>query len=74
MNRLEFGQGACDKTRRYMDSYISNELLVETTHELLANLPAPDDLSFLHSGMCQTCLPHRRPADNRAIWRRHSER
>ena len=35
MNRPQFGESACEKTRRYMDAYLSNELLVETTHDLL---------------------------------------
>jgi len=47
---------------------------VEATHELLSSMPAPEDLSFMHSGLCQTCLPHSRPAKNTAIWRRHSGR
>ena len=38
MNRIQFGEGACEKTRRYMDAYISNELLVETNHEMLRHL------------------------------------
>jgi hypothetical protein len=29
---------ACDQTRKYLDSYISSELLVETNHELLRHL------------------------------------
>ena len=37
MNRVQFGEGACEKTRKYLDSYIGNELLVETNHEV----PAP---------------------------------
>jgi hypothetical protein len=40
MNRVQFGEGACEKTRRYMDAYISNELLVETNHEMLRHLDA----------------------------------
>lgn len=47
---------------------------VEVTHELMSELPAADDLSFLHSGLCQTCLPHSRPAEDHAIWRRRSGR
>lgn len=47
---------------------------VEATHELLSALPSAEDLSFLHSGLCQTCLPHSRPSKNTAIWRRHSGR
>ena len=38
MNRVQFGEGACEKTRKYLDSYISNELLVETNHEVLRHL------------------------------------
>ncbi|HEY2012363.1 MAG TPA: zf-HC2 domain-containing protein [Bryobacteraceae bacterium] len=38
MNRVEFGEGACEQTRRYLDSYVSNELLTETSHELLRHL------------------------------------
>ncbi len=38
MNIVSFGEGACGKTRRYLDSYISNELLVETNHEVLRHL------------------------------------
>lgn len=38
MNIVQFGEGACEKTRRYLDSYISNELLVETNHEVLRHL------------------------------------
>lgn len=38
MNIVSFGEGACEKIRRYLDSYISNELLVETNHEVLRHL------------------------------------
>jgi anti-sigma factor (TIGR02949 family) len=38
MNRVPFGEGGCEKARRYLDSYISNELLVETNHEMLRHL------------------------------------
>src|SRR5438067_3523314 len=38
MNIVAFGQGGCGRTRRYMDSYISNELLVESSIELLRHL------------------------------------
>ena len=38
MNIVHFGEGACEKTRSYLDSYISNELLVETNHEVLRHL------------------------------------
>jgi len=38
MNRVEFGEGACERTRKYLDSYVSNELLIETNHEVLRHL------------------------------------
>ena len=38
MNRVQFGEGGCEKTRKYLDSYISNELLVETNHEVVRHL------------------------------------
>ena len=38
MNRIQFGEGACGKMRRYLDSYVSNELLVETNHEVLRHI------------------------------------
>lgn len=38
MNVISFGHGACARTLRYLDSYISGELLVETNHEVLAHL------------------------------------
>lgn len=47
---------------------------VDVTHSLMTELPGADDLSFLHSGLCQTCLPHSRPASNIAVWRRSSGR
>ncbi len=47
---------------------------IETAHDIMSALPSDDDLSFLHSGLCQTCLPHSRPAENHTIWRRTSGR
>lgn len=47
---------------------------VETAHDIMAAVPTGDDLSFLHSGLCQTCLPHSKPADNRSPWERRSGR
>ncbi|HVE15850.1 MAG TPA: zf-HC2 domain-containing protein [Chthoniobacterales bacterium] len=38
MNRVSFGESACERTRKYLDSYISNELLIETNHEVLRHL------------------------------------
>ena len=38
MNVIPFERGACDRIRRYVDSYVSNELLVETNHEVLRHV------------------------------------
>jgi hypothetical protein len=44
MKLVQFGNSACARIRRYMDSYINNELLVETNHEVLRHLES-----------CQSC-------------------
>jgi hypothetical protein len=38
MNRLQFGEGGCERTRKYFDAYISNELMVETNYEVLRHI------------------------------------
>src|SRR5690242_1148307 len=38
MNSMSHRNSACEKIRDYLDSYISNELLVETNHEVLRHL------------------------------------
>jgi anti-sigma factor (TIGR02949 family) len=38
MNRIQFGEGGCERARKYLDSYISNELLVETNHEVMRHV------------------------------------
>jgi anti-sigma factor (TIGR02949 family) len=38
VNVLNFNSGQCDRIRRQMDAYLSNELLVETTGEMLKHL------------------------------------
>ena len=48
--------------------------LVETAHQILSSLPDAEDLHFLHSGLCQTSLPHSKPALNHTVWRRTSGR
>lgn len=40
MNVVSFGETACEKTRRYLDAYVSNELLIETNQEVLHHLEA----------------------------------
>jgi anti-sigma factor (TIGR02949 family) len=38
MNRIQFGEGGCEKARKYLDAYISNELMVETNYEVLRHI------------------------------------
>src|SRR5216684_1862406 len=38
MRTIPSSESACEKIRGYLDSYISNELLVETNHEVLRHL------------------------------------
>jgi hypothetical protein len=38
MKIVDFGQGNCERVRRYLDSYISNELLVESNLEVLRHI------------------------------------
>jgi len=38
MNIIPFGDSACERTRRYLDSYINNELLAETNREVSRHL------------------------------------
>jgi len=38
MKVINFGEKACEKVRGYFDSYLDNELLVETNHEVLRHL------------------------------------
>lgn len=62
------GEGIAGRARRRAGRELDLAL------EVLASLPAAADLGFLHSGLCQTSLPHSRPASNHAIWRRTSGR
>jgi Plasmid encoded RepA protein len=51
-----------------------NRRRVEVAFEINSALPSPDDLAFLHSGLCQTHLPRSRPSSNRSVWIRQSGR
>jgi len=84
MNRVQFGEGDCDKTRKYLDSYISNELLVETNHEVLRHLESCPACSAeldtrtrmrarLKAAVKSQPVPPEIPARIREqIWSRHS--
>lgn len=43
MKVIKFGQGDCKSLRSYMDSYMNDELLVETNHEMLKHLESCKD-------------------------------
>ena len=43
MKVIKFGQGECKTIKSYMDSYMNNELLVETNHEVLKHLETCKD-------------------------------
>lgn len=45
MTVIPIGPKYCEKTRKYLDSYISNELTVETTHEMLKHLKNCEECS-----------------------------
>ena len=70
MNRVQFGEGDCDKTRKYLDSYISNELLVETNHEVLRHLescPACSaELDTRAAATCRATQPQRKGSSSLA--------
>jgi anti-sigma factor RsiW len=38
MNRIQFGEGGCERIRKYLDAYVSDELMVETNHEVLRHI------------------------------------
>jgi hypothetical protein len=66
--RLAEAEGASPAERRRLRERL------EVAHQLLIDLPAMDDIAFLHSGLCQTYLPHTRPKENHSVWRREAGR
>jgi hypothetical protein len=47
---------------------------LELAQQMMLSVPTPEDLAFLHSGLCQTYLPHSRPRSNQQVWRRAAGR
>jgi len=47
---------------------------LETVSDILGRNPDRGELAFLHSGLCQTYLPHARPDRDDEIWTRSSGR
>jgi anti-sigma factor RsiW len=43
MSRIQFGEGGCEKTRKLLDAYVSNELLVETNQDVVRHLEGCPD-------------------------------
>lgn len=41
---------------------------------ILPQPPSDEDLSWMHSGLCQTALPHVAPKSNTQVWERRSSR
>jgi hypothetical protein len=67
IRRAELGAATPAERKRYRRR-------VELAHELLSTTPGPEDLSYLHSGLCQTHLPRSRPERNQDVWIRQSGR
>jgi predicted anti-sigma-YlaC factor YlaD len=66
MNVIPFNDKTCERIRRYCDSYLDNELLVETNHEVLRHLAVCPD--------CTKVLDHRvrlKAAVKRAVRQEH---
>jgi anti-sigma factor (TIGR02949 family) len=47
MNIVKFERKDCLRIRAFLDSYLNDELLVETTHEVLRHLDGCDDCARL---------------------------
>ena len=45
MKVIDFGQAECKKLEQYLDSYVNNELTVETSHKLVAHLESCEPCS-----------------------------
>lgn len=70
-----------DETKRQLVAFTKSKpaqahlaSVIDTSHDILTSLPEDDELGFLHSGLCQTCLPHSKPAHAHTVWRRTSGR
>lgn len=67
LRRAEAAAATPAERHRLQERYI-------TAHSIMAAVPDIDELAFLHSGLCQTYLPHARPSSNQTIWTRSSGR
>lgn len=73
--RLTFAQ-AREMAERNPHTAVRSRALAqtETAHDLLSAMPASEHLTFCHAGLCQTSLPHARPASNTMAWKRRNGR
>ena len=67
LRRAEAATTSLAERRRLQERYIA-------AHSIMAAVPDADELAFLHSGLCQTYLPHARLPSNQAVWTRSSGR
>lgn len=65
VRRAELGAATINERKRAISR-------VMAAHEIKSSVPEMEDLSFLHSGLAQTCLPHNRMPDDSTPWRRTS--
>ncbi len=65
VRRAELGAATVNERKRAVSR-------VMAAHEIKSSVPEMEDLSFLHSGLAQTCLPHNRMPDDSTPWRRTS--
>jgi anti-sigma factor (TIGR02949 family) len=70
MKVISFGDSACEKIRRYLDSYVNNELTVETNHEVVRHLEScsacageAEDRSRLKARLKSAVTAQNAPAD-----------
>ncbi len=67
LHRAEAAGATPAERRRLQGRYIA-------AHSIMSAVPDADELAFLHSGLCQTYLPHARLPSNQAVWTRSSGR
>ena len=54
MNVVNFNERACEKYRRYFDAYLDNELLIETSQDVLQHLNSCTECARILEGRART--------------------
>lgn len=67
LRRTAAGGATPAERRKLHDRYVA-------AHSIMTTVPEADELAFLHSGLCQTYLPHARLPSNQTVWTRSSGR